>query len=425
MKKYHYAVWVYSLNLTLASAVAQSSGAPKTRAGIIQAEREAKQRQLAPDTPSPAEQRLVKFQERGLLEQYTAGYGGLRLKIGGLATGSGLAAGPEYARNDWADGRIQFRAAALASLRLYQKYDAELNIPPAGRERVFGNLYAVHHNYPSLQYYGPGPDSERTGRSNFRLEDTAFDGTFGVRPIPQLIIAGSSGYLRNNVGPGTDDRFISSEQIYSPRRGTIGIDRQTNFFRYGGHVQFDYRDVPGGTRSGGNYFAQYSNFKDQKLERHDFQRLDVELQQYIPFFNQRRVISLRGKTVLTEPGSRQTIPFYMQPVLGGSETLRGFRPFRFYDNNLLLFNGEYRFEVFGGLDMALFADAGKVTRRRTQIDFADLESDVGFGFRFNARNNVFLRFDVGFSHEGFQIWLKFNKVFNTGPYKTSSSQGEF
>ena len=28
-------------------------------------------------------------------------------------------------------------------------------------------------------------------------------------------------------------------------------------------------------------------------------------------------------------------------------------------------------------------------------------------FRFNVRNNVFLRLDVGFSHEGFRVWVKF------------------
>ncbi|HYO83433.1 MAG TPA: hypothetical protein VES20_18670, partial [Bryobacteraceae bacterium] len=84
-----------------------------------------------------------------------------------------------------------------------------------------------------------------------------------------------------------------------------------------------------------------------------------------------------------------------------------------------------RYEVFSGLDMAVFADAGKVTDRKRDIHFRDLESSVGFGFRFNVRNNVFLRVDTAFSHEGFQVWFKFNNVFSAGPVKTSSSQGEF
>jgi outer membrane protein assembly factor BamA len=98
-------------------------------------------------------------------------------------------------------------------------------------------------------------------------------------------------------------------------------------------------------------------------------------------------------------------------VLGGSDDLRGYRPFRFYDNNSLVFNAEYRWEVFSGLDMALFADAGKVYPRWQQTNFENLEASFGFGFRFNVRNDVFLRIDTGFSHEGFQVWFKFNNVF--------------
>ena len=53
------------------------------------------------------------------------------------------------------------------------------------------------------------------------------------------------------------------------------------------------------------------------------------------------------------------MPFYQQPTLGGPDALRGFRPFRFYDNNAVLVQGEYRWEASRSLDVALFADGGK------------------------------------------------------------------
>ena len=151
----------------------------------------------------------------------------------------------------------------------------------------------------------------------------------------------------------------------------------------------------------------------------------MNLQQYIPFFNKRRVIALRGKTVLTFQDDDQQTPFYLQPVLGGSDDLRGFRNFRFHDDNLIVVNAEYRWETFSGLDMALFVDAGKVFPRRSQWNFTDLEGSVGFGLRFNARNNVFLRLDVGFSHEGFQVWVKFNNIFSEGPGGSEAAQSIF
>ena len=101
-------------------------------------------------------------------------------------------------------------------------------------------------------------------------------------------------------------------------------------------------------------------------------------------FQQRRVIALRGRVEATSPRDGNRVPFYLQPTLGGSEDLRGFRPFRFYDNNAVILNGEYRWEVFSGLDMALFVDAGRVFHEWQQINYRNLETDAGFGFRFNV-----------------------------------------
>ncbi|MBL8222062.1 MAG: hypothetical protein JNL62_22685, partial [Bryobacterales bacterium] len=104
------------------------------------------------------------------------------------------------------------------------------------------------------------------------------------------------------------------------------------------------------------------------------------------------------------------------------DDLRGFRPFRFADRNMVLYNAEYRFEVFAGLDGAIFADAGKVFPRRGMLNFRDLEGSVGFGLRFNVKNATFLRIDTGFSHEGFQVWFKFNDVFVQRRFGTSTGQ---
>jgi hypothetical protein len=128
------------------------------------------------------------------------------------------------------------------------------------------------------------------------LEDTAIDVTFGVRPLPRLrefTIAGSAGYVWNNVGPGTNKQWASTEKVFTPAQA-IGIDQQTDFFRYGGHAQFDWRDNPGGPRRGGYSLAQVSRYEDRKRQWHDFTRLDLELQQYLSFFNERRVIALRA-----------------------------------------------------------------------------------------------------------------------------------
>lgn len=382
----------------------------ETRAEQIQAARKRKATALKPEVTSGTERFFVAFKEKRILERISYGIGGLRARIGGLVTGSGFAAGPEYFRDDLLDGRVVFRATTQFSTRLYQLYDVELTLPRLANGRAFASLQATHRNYPQMNYYGPGPDSEKTGRSNYRLEDTRSGVTAGVRPFRFTRFGVTGHALQVNVGPGTDPRFISTDGQFSGLQ-TPGINQQSDFLQGGLFAEFDYRDIPGGARSGGFYTASFVHNSDTDLKRHSFRRLNLEAQQYIPFFNQRRVIALRARSELSWTNSGQVVPFYLQSTLGGSQDLRGFRPFRFYGDNLILFNAEYRYEVFSGLDMAVFGDAGKVFQSRSQWNVRDLEGSYGIGMRFNARNTVFLRIDAGFSHEGFQVWVKFNNVF--------------
>lgn len=391
----------------------------RTRAEEIEAERE--QKQLEPEKPAKMERRLEWLRDARLLDKLSEGQRGFGLRVGGLAPGGGFGVGPQYSKDGLWDGRINLKLGAQASMRGYQKQDLHVELPRFLHERISLDFYAVRHNYSRLNFYGSGPESSRNGRSDYRMEDTAADVTVSFALLPKLRVGASAGYLWNNVGPGTDIRFAPAEQLYP----VPGMERQANFLRTGAYAQYDRRDFAPGPRSGGNYIAQFHHFTDRTLGIHDFHRLDLEAQQYIPLFNKRRVIALRGRSVQTFKGNANPLPFYMQPMLGGSDDLRGYRPFRFRGDNSLVLNAEYRWEVFSGLDMALFADAGKVYMRKSTFNLDNLASDVGFGFRFNARNTTFLRIDVGFSREGYQVSVKFNDLFRKGPVHTSSSQGDF
>jgi outer membrane protein assembly factor BamA len=108
----------------------------------------------------------------------------------------------------------------------------------------------------------------------------------------------------------------------------------------------------------------------------------------------------------------QTVPFYLMPYLGGRDTLRGFREYRFRGPHTLLLQAEYRYEIWSGLDGAFFYDAGKVARQRSDLDLKHLEKDYGFGFRFNTDNGVVMRLDAGFgSSDGKHLYITFGGVF--------------
>jgi outer membrane protein assembly factor BamA len=148
---------------------------------------------------------------------------------------------------------------------------------------------------------------------------------------------------------------------------------------------------------------------DLDLQRYSFNRVDVDLQQYIPLLNERRVVALRAAASTSDVDAGQEVPFYLLRTLGGPDDLRGFRRFRFRDENSILLQAEYRWEIFTAVDGAIFYDAGKVASRYEDLNLKDLESDYGIGFRFGTRNGVFLREGRGL--RGRALHLRFGHVF--------------
>jgi outer membrane protein assembly factor BamA len=392
--------------------------APRTRAEQIEQARAAKTAALKPEEVTPAERVLREIKNQRILERISEGYNGLRVKLGGMVTGGGFGIGPEYLREDLLEGRMFVRGSAQASTRQYIKLEAETGWRS---DLATVSFLASHRDYNSLNYYGPGPDSRKTGRTNYRLEDTSADVFGTLQPAPWVKLGASTGGLWVNTGPGQDSRYASAERHYSPAVSP-GIDVQTDYLRTSVFGQFDYRDDPLGPKAGGNYVFQHSWYQDRRRDAYGFRRMDIDLQQYIPFFNKTRRFALRAKATFTETDAGNRTPFYLQPILGGSDDLRGYRFFRFSDRNMVVYNAEYQWEVFSGMEGAVFFDAGKVMPRRTLLRFSDLETSAGFGLRFNARNRTFIRVDVGFSQEGFQVWFKFNDAFNARRFGTATGQ---
>ncbi|PYV07853.1 MAG: hypothetical protein DMG07_27425, partial [Acidobacteria bacterium] len=152
--------------------------------------------------------------------------------FGQIAPGAGFAIGPHYQRSDLLGGKLTLSAGARGSVSESYLGRVDLSLPKLFGDRAFVKLSTLHRNVSELAYYGPGPDSQKSGRSNYRLEDTNVELRPGFRV--QRFRAGMIGsYLAINVGPGHASRYISTERQYGPELAP-GIDRQTNFWRGGG-----------------------------------------------------------------------------------------------------------------------------------------------------------------------------------------------
>jgi outer membrane protein assembly factor BamA len=382
----------------------------ESRREQIEAARTAKEGNLKPETPPKPQTTIERVQNSVAARLLSGQWNGFGVGFGQLVPGNGFAVGPEYRKSDLLGGKLALAIGARGSSNLSYMGRLDLSLPALFSDRVFLDFRTIHRDISEMPYYGPGPDSRKTGRSDYRLEDTEVELRPGFRPFRHFRAGLIGSFLAVNVGPGHSTRIISTERQFGPNVAP-GIDRQTNFWRGGGFVEYDWRNKIGNPSSGGRYSAQYVRFLDADLGRFSFLRLDLDASQYIPLFNRKRVIGLHGASSLTTTNASQTVPFYVQPTLGGPDTLRGFRPFRFYGDNSVMVNAEYRWEASPLLDVVAFADGGKVFNRWEQWNFHRLQSDVGFGLRVKTQFRVAFSVDVGFSHEGFQIWFRANSVF--------------
>lgn len=418
MKRFYLKI---ALVVFVASTARGQSEEQATRTAEIEKQRAEKAAHLVPDDVTPAERFAGKLRDNHWLDRTSYGFNGFRAKIGNMVTGGGFAIGPEYLRDDLGDGKYSFDVSAQVSTRGYLKGEAGFGLMKLLDGHSTLSARTTYRNYSGINYYGPGPDSEKTGRSVYRLEDTSADVLATLTPVKYVNFGASVGKLWTNIGPGDDDRYISTDLQFNEST-TPGLTRQTDFLRTRAFVQFDTRDFPMGPKSGSNVVFMESWYADRDLKQFSFRKTDIEVQQLIPFLNKTRRIALRAKGAFTNTNGANQVPFFLQPILGGSDDLRGYRFFRFYDRNLIVYNAEYQWEIFSGLEGAVFFDAGKVMPKWSDLRFSNLETSAGFGLRFNARNATFLRVDVGFSHEGFQVWLKFNDLFNSRKFGTAMVQ---
>jgi len=104
------------------------------------------------------------------------------------------------------------------------------------------------------------------------------------------------------------------------------------------------------------------------------------------------------------------VPFYLQPSLGGANTLRSYADYRFHDRNLLLLNAETRIAMMTHVEAALFVDAGNVAPRPGDLNLA--KRSYGAGFRFHSRRQTFARFDVARGSEGWRMLFRLNDPIN-------------
>jgi hypothetical protein len=398
---------ILALPVLLCAASASFAQEPDTRAEADRQQREEKNRTLQPYKPSGLEKALRFVEERAI---FIVGREGLYPKLGSLTTGSGFAYGVGFRDRDLFNNTGQLDLWAATSTRLYWATEARLTFPKLANNHLLFETWAAHRDYPEEDFFGLGPGSNRDDQASYAIRSDLFGARAGVRPFPLLLAGGGVEYLNPRLGEGKDTSVPSIEDIFDPTTAP-GLGESIDYFRTMAFVELDYRE-PKNARKGGWYRVNFSHFDDRTTGLYTFNRVDTDLRQFVGFLAGRRVIAARLFISTSNTDADNVMPFYLMPTLGGNDTLRGFREYRFRGPHAILVQGEYRWEIWSGFDAALFYDAGKVANTRSDLDFSNLQSDYGFGFRFNTNEAIVFRVDAGFgSRDGKHLYIVFGGVF--------------
>jgi hypothetical protein len=396
-------------------AAVSPAAAQQTREEIAAEQRRARSRDLKPAEPRGVERMFLTLSDERLMDRLFNPRKGFFVRVGLPVEGAAFAAGPAWRASD-AGRRYTFTASAAGSISREWLGELALQIPDAlpglGRDRFFVDLSLSRSGRVENEFWGLGNATSETDKTVFRIAQTAVGGSFGIRLLPWLSVAGTAARFAPGIkAPSSSTPVITDvfDESTAP-----GLTSQPLFFRSGLTVDLDYRDaIPpirtavrldqlplAGASRGGRYQGTLTWYDDRELDRYSFRKTTVDLQQFVPLLHGHRVLAVRALAVLTDTASDRAVPFYLSPTFGGLNIGRGYPTFRFRDRNLVALQAEYRYQVSPLVSAALFADAGQVAPRVEAIAWSRFKTTFGTGVRFGAGSAAALRFDLAFGGDG-------------------------
>jgi hypothetical protein len=335
-----------------------------------------------------------------------------------------IAVGPGY-RRWYSRDQLFVDASAAVSWKGYKTAQVRVEAPKLMRSRLLLGAQGKLQDFSQIMFFGEGPLAPHTNESAYRLKSKDVVGYATLRPVEWIDVNLSAGFLAPSIlepsgGLFSADR-TNARRVFASNP-SFALDAPT-FMHTGLSVMADRRDYPGHPTSGSLVRGVVAGYADRDSGLFSFRRYEAEAEHFVPFDRAHVVLALRGWVAASQTDPGQIVPIYLEPSLGGTNSLRGYQDYRFHDRNLALLNIETRIAVFSHMDAAVFADAGNVASR-----FGDLNLDrrsYGVGVRFHTRRETFARVDAARGSDGWRMMFRLTEPLNPSRYSRRTAAAPF
>ena len=297
----------------------------------------------------------------------------------------------------------------------------------------------------TINFFGPGQASTEDGRSVFGEHQTIVGGTGtfplnGLKVVSRLrpsLVGGVSGRFVQ-IRPGDSTEAPSIAQVYDDSSAP-GLDKQSAFVQFHEGIRLKPSVANGWLRF--NYLLAAQQFRASSERRSSFNRWTLDLQHDIPLYrravstgprdfngpnecgqepgapacppvswsrNRQGAIGLRLLVSGSTASDDNSVPFYFQPTLGGSDIngdrlLASYQDYRFRGPNLLLVQETFEHAIWGPFGVFVQGEQGKVTSDSADLNFRNLMSSATVGLTLRAGGFPMVNLSFSWGGEGHHV----------------------
>ena len=319
---------------------------------------------------------------------------------GNMIPGAGwMSIGPGY-KHWYGKDSLFVDASASISVHNYRMAQARVEAPTFLKSRLALGAQARWQDFRSVDYFDVGSDTVLDFQSNYAIKSTQVSAYATLRPTRWMDVGAQVGWMN----PETS--YV--EGLFLRR-----LEGQTTFVPMEVSATIDTRDFPGHPTSGIVLRGVGARYDDRTTGNMSFDKTEAEAAGFLPIGGGRVVLAVHGWYVGTEPRTPGgSVPFYLQPSLGGLSTLRGYTDYRFHDDHMVVAQAELRLALMTHVDLAVFGDAGNVAAHRDNLNFD--KRSYGVGVRMHTRRETFAMLDMAKGDEGWRFLFRLKDPLNLG-----------